>query len=283
MSIKDMTEFEQSLLTDEERSALEAGDAEDAAEATAEALPAGTTDEPVTEIVPEDDAGAADGEPAAEAADGEPAAEGELDADEAPSQRRDSFVMPEGEARDYKAELKALAKKFEDGEITTEEYSEQQSQIITDRAEANVARKVNDAQWSRDVKRFLRDNEQYKSPILYNALQAALEVVNKDTTSQDLDGDQLLEKAHRLVNKEFGQKPPAANTARTRPLPKPGEAEAKAIRSAPKTLADVPAADDAATGSDKYVHLDRLGGIELEQALAKMSEQDADAYLSARS
>jgi hypothetical protein len=204
--------------------------------------------------------------------------------------------MPEAGDRDFQAELtelgkqlQALAKQFEDGEITTQEFTAKQFEIWDARsrlsqaqAKAETAREINDAQWARDVKRFLRDNEQYKSPILYQALNAALTEVNKDPANVSLDGDELLEKAHGLVAKEFGVVPPRSVKPRTRPLPKPGEAEAKAIKAAPKTLADIPAADDASTGADRYVHLDRLDGIALEQALAKMTEAEAEAYLAGR-
>lgn len=300
MGIKGMTEFEESILTDNERAALEQGDADDAAAEAADDAPTGTPDAPVTEMVADDDKEEDEKAPAADAAE-PPASEGEVPAEEpaeeAPRARTDAFVMPESEARDYDAEaaelgkqILAIAKQLEDGEITMAEGTAKQFEIMAaqaklakDQAKAEMAREINDAQWGRDVKRFLRDNQQYKSPVLYSALNAALAEVNRDTANASLDGDELLERAHALVSKEFGVVPPKAGTPRARPLPKPGEAEAKAIKAAPKTLADVPSADDAATGADRYVHLDRLGGIDLENALSKMSDAESDAYLAGRS
>lgn len=43
---------------------------------------------------------------------------------------------------------------------------------------------------------------------------------------------------------------------------------------------DVPAADTADVGNDRFAHLDKLTGLKLEAAIAAMTEADKQAYLS---
>jgi len=275
-----MSDREKAILTDEERLALEDDEQEEGDEQPAAE---GTPDNPVTEMAPDEDDEEVGGEetPAAGKAeagaapgDAEPAAE--------EPQRRDqtTFVMPEGEPRDFAAELEELTKKFDDGEITTGEFAKQQAALIAAQTRAEIARDFNNAQWERDVRRFMRDHEQYaKSDVLYAALNAALTEVNKEDGAEKLDGDQILEAAHRRVMKEFGIVPPSANQA-VRRQAKPAEAEAKARRAAPKTLADIPAADEASTGADRFAHIDRLTGIEQENAIARMTPSEIEAWLA---
>jgi len=54
--------------------------------------------------------------------------------------------------------------------------------------------------------------------------------------------------------------------------PKPGETP-------PKTLGGLPAAADDDPAADEFSALDKLTGMELEQALNKLTPAQADAYL----
>lgn len=277
--IDDMSDAEKALLTDEERAALESDDE--------------GGDEPQDELEDKAEAPAAkeeeDEAPTEVKEEGEPAAVDEPDEDE--PRGGDLLLLPETQLSTINEEREAINKRladltrqFEDGEITTREFASGQQEAFTKLAEltkaeakAEFARDFNNAQWERDVRRFLRDNEQYRSPILYQALNAALAVVNKEEGAESLDGDQLLREAHKRVMKEFGQQPPPAAKG-ARPMPKNAEAEARARRAAPKTLAEVPAADDADVAGGKFSHLDRLSGMDYERALAKLSPEEAAAY-----
>ena len=49
----------------------------------------------------------------------------------------------------------------------------------------------------------------------------------------------------------------------------------------PKTLSDVPVADDAGTSKDKFADIDSMDGVELEAALANMTPEQEQEYLRA--
>lgn len=110
-------------------------------------------------------------------------------------------------------------------------------------------------------------------------MNAALDTVVKELANDDANADRpsswFLEEAHRQVKEQFNIK-----TA-TRDAPKPKiPARKPDLRSIPKTLADVPSAgsDDASTGDDEFAHLDKLEGLDLERAVAKMSEAQKERW-----
>lgn len=313
MAIKGMTEAEIAYLTPEERAALEDFDPDHDPDAEAKGDPDNNTPIVDEEVVDEPEAK----EPAKETKEEpeskktEPESEPEPGKEPDPKPRAEPFVpmLAEGEKRDYDKELEeirtarddeltALKKKFEDGDIAAEEYTQKQLVLITDAAEKRagiVADRRSQQQraefnaemrsqiWRHDLKRFLRDNDVYKSPIMQAALNRALEQEEEKEGGAALDNDTLLENAHREVLKVFGLKPkPEEAKPKGQPVPKPGEAEARANKIAPRTLAEVPAADDTPAGADPFVHLDNLDGIALERELAKLSETDQERYLSMR-
>ena len=71
------------------------------------------------------------------------------------------------------------------------------------------------------------------------------------------------------------EKAPAEKAGKKPVTPKP-----KAQRPTHQTLRDVPAADTADVGTDRFAHLDKLTGLKLEAAIAAMTEADKQAYLS---
>jgi hypothetical protein len=297
--IKDMSDAEKALLTPEERAALE--DGEEKVEAKDEA-----TDEagdkkdeaPVEDVSDElDEAGDKELDPNEEIEDPDAEAEAKTEAKteaetETKAEEKEEprggggFMIPEGESRDWGKELGELAKKFDAGDLTIEEFTAKQGDILTARANEEVSAKINEAIWKRDVSRFMSRHEQYaKSPILYAALNAALQREGSAKGADDLDGEVLLNRAHRAVMQEFGQRVDPAATAEPaarRPVGKPAEVEAKARAKAPKTLAEAPAADDVQPSDDRWAAIDKLDGMELEFALAKLSQDEAQKYLAGR-
>lgn len=307
MAIQGMTDKEVSMLTEEERAALE-DDAPDPAKVDDTAKKAalaggGTPDNPVLEMVDDGDLDAKaaadetdddDDEAAAAAAkkgDGDAATEGEEGkpaVTEPPVEARErQFVplLPVPTARDFDAEEVALVKKFEEGELTELEYSKAKRELSAAFSEAQHADKFNeavqDAVWLNEQRRFLKAHPEYKQGTpLYAALDCATRLEGKAEGAEELSGDELLERADKRVKADYGLKVPLPGVAPVAPK-KAGEEQAR--KNAPKTLGEgVPAADLADTGrGGRFAHLEQLDGLELENAIAKLSQADQDEYARA--
>lgn len=283
-----MSELELSILTDDERRALEDEDTpeeaaaraktnavDDAAAPTAVA-PATSGDAQVIETPPP----AASSPPTQDAA--APATE------EAPPATPDPFVarMPVGEAVDYDAKLGELSKRFEDGEVSTADYNKEMAALIEARTTAKMAAQFNasleEQLWQRGQDEFFGRHEQYtKSKALYGALSAEVSGIETERAEKKLpplSAGALLEQAHKNVMREFGQVPPAAQ-----PRAPSRAGHAPDLASVPITLGGIPPADEAETGADRFAALDKLADTNLEEyerQLAKLSPEDLDAYLS---
>jgi hypothetical protein len=272
---QDMSDAELSLLTPEERAALEDDD-----EPAVDPTLVGTAEEPVTEDV---SAELGDDEPETEAPAPTKAEEAAATAEAAPAKTRrsDDIVLEEGEKRDWDADLAGLAQKFDEGELTTTEFATQQAAIIRSQSKAETAAAINDAMWERAQRRFFNEHQQYKSTVMHAALAAALQEESKAEPGS-IDGEELLDRAHKRVSKEFGLKVDGTGSPKgSRPPVDPVAAQAKAAKSAPKTLAEVPAAsggDDE--GGGRWAALDNLTGLDLEYALAKLSDADQEKFLA---
>lgn len=299
------TDDELSMLTEEERAGLldeELVDPEEELDAPGASV---ETAEEVEARKPDEDPVGADEDAAAEAKKPETAAEaGEKTAEAATEAAAADTGVAESAApaqqaipryevpADAKDRLKAfddrldeLATKADDGEITFAEMRQQQREIERDRDELreqvlkqSLARDFGEANWfSRDVPGFLGDHPEYSAGSMRHTLLDS--TVRKLQSEADNPFDpSLLSRAHALIEKELGPAQGAKPTPA--PTPQPGQPG----RELPPSLAHVPASDiSEATDGGKYAHLDRLADSDpmaYEDALARMSDADRDAYLA---
>jgi hypothetical protein len=296
MSIEGMSDAEVSLLTPEERAALEdtttdAAQIDDAEKKAALAAEGDVIDdeEEAVEAAAAGDAGEAepaDAKVATDKAKAESTAKVDHAVDAEAKDRGFVLNMPTGEARDYDAEAAATVKKYEEGELEEATYhkimrdiSVAQSQFVN--AEA-INKAVQDGIWAHEQKRFFKTHGQYKQgSLLYAGLMQAVLLEGQIDGVDDLTGDELLERSHKRVMMEYGQNPPGATVVKDdTPPKKAGEDKARAM--APKTLGEIPAADLPDVGGDRFAHLDKLTGIPLENELAKFGSADEEAYLRTR-
>lgn len=293
-------------LTDEERAALAEDDG--AAAAT-------TTEEDATNA--EDAAAAEDTEDdsAAGAGDDAAAADAGADSDAAPGRddgepAADVSEQPEGQASqsapiliaeapaDADAKLADIATaksdlltKFDDGDITAKEYqaeldklNRQELDINLDLREAKLAEKMEQQrlqnEWVSTVNRFIEANPIYKpdtNPRLYRALDQEVKDLAVKPEAANWSGEKILQEAHKNLAAAFNLVDPASKQEKItkQPVPKPN---------LPPTLAKVPAAEGSETGNSKWGALDRMATTDplgYEEALAKMSDADRNAYLAA--
>jgi len=153
--------------------------------------------------------------------------------------------------------------------------------------------------WQFEISRFMHRVKQADS-VDYKAnrtLNAALDQAVKDLgNAKDKDGKLLhadkpgrwfLREAHKQVMKDIGREKPAADSEDAGA--KAGDKVAKEKEAAagrktdpkklPKTLARVPAADaDDAGGDPEFANLEGLEGLDLEDAVARMSPAQQDKW-----
>lgn len=205
--------------------------------------------------------------------------------------------LPEAAARDYKAEKAELRKQYDEGDLSQDEYDDKRDALSQAEASANLRADLNrataDAKWEAEMGIFFGQYPQFtEKPGLKAALDAHVAAIDVET-KHTLSGYALLQRARKAVNAELGLVPAATDDApagdkpasKTRPVPTADEATRRAMARAPKTLADVPSAEDSDAGQSKWAQLDALadkGGMEYEQALARLSAADYAEYGASR-
>lgn len=299
------------LLSDEERAAIENPEHSPEELAAMRAIAGEDNEEDEGEDGEQEDEG---GNPAPAASDnGHAAAEpaqaagqdtkGEADpaADLAADAQADAF------ATRYQADLPAdfdekigalaqesmeLAKQFKAGEIDFDEYHQKTADINARRDDLNTARikaeiaadmnaQSAEQQWVSTVKNF---NAQVAKEIDYAKDQAKageLDTFIKVFAAKPENADKpmrwFLDESHKCVKalhgigdaKPAGGDKQGANTVTTRKPP---------VAAAPKTLAQVPGSDGPGDLAGEFADLDNLEGMELEQAISRMSPAQRERY-----
>lgn len=277
-----LTEDEMEGLSDEERAALADEDDERA---------------PVEDDEPEDDVEEAD-EPEEDDEPEEAEEEPEVVAAKPETPDADPLFTPVYQAPavdDYAGRMAQIAEAsreiaagYEAGDFDLEEYQTRQRKLTEmewSLREANLKASLAAEQqqqslaqrWQWEQDRFFsaEPNRAYKEdPIVGAAFSTAVQALAANAAHDAKPMSWFLEEADRITRAKFRVGPETApdNVRQIR-----GKRPA-----APPTLAGIPSAAIPESGDpDEFSRLDRLGGMELERALAKMSEAEAHRYLTA--
>lgn len=307
------TEAELALLSDTEREALTATDVDD--ESLSEIA---GDDEEEGDDDPEEEGDDSEGDDAeeggSEGEQGDGAGEEQQEAEQEESAEELSLddippvhfipklsgdVLPEYQQRidqieaTKQAERDVLEDQFEAGEIDSKAYREAtraiDSALRTETRKIEAASQnaeINGQLWAAEQAAFFKANKTYTreaNPVLWGTLNQEVMRVANDPATSGLTGIQVLCLAKANVEKAFSAMFPGASkekAAAEKPGKKPVTPKPKAQRPNHQTLRDVPAADTADVGNDRFAHLDKLTGLKLEAAIASMSEADKQAYLS---
>lgn len=288
-------------LSDEERAALAGDDGEGEGNGAVDG-----DDDRNGDDGSNDDPGAADDGALAVAADAPGASTGDLEqvkddpgpgavADTTPPaefQPEFKASLPDGLAEkvtELDARTAELLEKFRAGSIELPDFMAQKSEIDNERLQLTLAQKQ--AEWAQSqnedvlVQRWEWEQERffahekagiYKDPIIMAALDASVKQLAVDPAHAKKPASFFLEEADRQIRKRFNMGA-AADTASGKQKPAP---KAPDLSNLPKTLASLPAAEMAETGSGgEFSYLDKLGGIELEAALRKLTPEQEARYL----
>ncbi len=231
-------------------------------------------------------------DPAAEAREGDgPSPQSEAAAPfvpqysaELPGDYAEQVAAMNGEARD-------LSERFRAGEIDVDEFSVAQAELQARREQLTAARikaeiaaemqsQTEEQQWARTVQQFVQS---VKTNIDYSEdkeKQADLDLFVRrladDPKNSDRPMDWFLREAHRRVQALHGVVPAAAA-----PAVAPDKRRAAPVGTIPKTLAQVPGSDGPGDVGDEFSDIDALEGLELEDALRKMTDSQRAKYAMA--
>ena len=176
-----------------------------------------------------------------------------------------------------------------DGELSHAEYDDKKDAIIVAeqalrelKLKSEIATEQNEqnaiARWNWEQDRFFGEdaNAVYKDKYLLAAFDAAVRDVAAKPENANQPGHWFLKEADKLVRSRF-------NTGEPKDAPKvetkPKDARRPDLSMVPKSLAHLPAAEIQQTGEvDEFAHIDRLKGVELEKAVARMSETERERY-----
>lgn len=187
----------------------------------------------------------------------------------------------------------AKFKEMMDGEITAEEYSKFESKYLRDR-DALGEERIGNVAWFKEVHHFkgvvLGEINYDADKEKFDAFDDWVKRLASNPKYADRDGRWYLEEAHRKVKLEFGidDKAIAADKGAKsdKDAGKPANKDqtrkkAPDLTKIPKTLGNLPSASDDGDDeeSGEFAHLNKLEGMDLERALAKMSKEQADRYL----
>lgn len=204
---------------------------------------------------------------------------------------------------DARAERKDLTQKFNDGELSEDDYNTGIDAILTREAEAKAeivnAQRISEQNkqaflndWYARTDRYMSANEDFKDPAVVDAFDTALKTVNGAQSYRNLSADARITLAHRMVVAEaeargITLKGPAAKEApKAAAEPKTTKAE-DGPRSDPRpdpvqTLSGVPNSAQNDPSNGRFAALDRdavTDPYRAEQAYKRMTPDEQAAWL----
>jgi len=284
------SEEDLATLSEEERNAITAddGDEEAQAETLAEAGDEDGEDDSAAESQAAEAASASDAAGTAADQDGQASEADPAGNDDAVADRT---FLPQYQAQlpdDFDEQVKSvetqkaeLLQQYRDGDIDPEELIEKQAELNDRAAElrelkikSEIATEHNkqtaEQRWQFEQDMFFEQekNKVYSEDIMLHAALNA-KVVELGNKHPDRSGTWVLTEADRQVREKF--------SGVQRPAEKPNRKPD--LAAVPKTLGGLPAAEQNETGTSEFAHLDKLTGMELENALAKLPEDQQQRYL----
>lgn len=181
------------------------------------------------------------------------------------------------------SELADIKSKFDSGDLSFDEYIDAKSaidrQIVKAELKAELAHEAAAKTWERSQKEFLGQHAYLReNDVVFGAFAMQVNKLLADPATASLSDADLLEKAKSRVDAAFGRHPAEPSKKDESPIRK-AKKEAADTSKAPRTLQGVPAAaqaDDVDGG--RFAYLDRLSGMELEAAVARLSPEDQSRW-----
>lgn len=187
---------------------------------------------------------------------------------------------------DIKAAKAEVTRKVEEGDLTygeadaeREKLNDQEYALRRDQDRYELSESTRQQQeknsWERDCNSFMDAHPEYgASKLRFQAINSLVVEMANDPANVGMTGQQLLNKAHETVVADLGVAPGAKNPPVAPKVPNKGVPIPEMTG-----IGKIPAAEANDISENRFAHLDRLKGLELEDALAKMPKADYDAYM----
>ncbi len=233
----------------------------------------------------QDQAGAASGDDSAgqgqeaAAADDQAATAADTQGEPVPSLVEQINASFEEKIKAADEEQAGLGKLVSDGDLTIEQYHVKNKELGDQKID--LMRQRDDAiAWQQATDTFYEhpDNADLRTPTRMAFMNATLKTMAEAGEFKGMDYLTMIATAGERLRQEIGLNVPQGATEDDN-KEKP-ERRGKKAPEIPKTLGDVPAADENLISDNKFAHLDRLQGEELEEAIARLSPIDQEAYLA---
>lgn len=287
------TDADDPLFSPEEVVKPQAGKQEEEEEEEQEALT------PEEEQAKADAAQAAADEAAKAQADADAAAEAAKAKEAEPAPPRAPMLVAEApedaEAKlaDIATKKAELADKFDDGDLTSKEFTAQMDALSKE--ERTLERAIDKAQIAQDLENqrltnermseinsFLKSVEIPHDPknLRFRVLDAAVRDVASDEANINLSATEVMQKAYDLCVSEGALAPKKAAADPAAKVDEP-EKPARTPINAPPTLANLPASEITNTEDNRFAYLNRITDPDKrEAAFAKLSVAEQEAYLA---
>lgn len=249
----------------------------------------------------DDDDGAGGNDNSAAAAAAETTAENKDEPAAKPDLREFQAELAVNPVENYDEKMKGisdqrndLATKLKDGAIELEEYLTKDRELQTEETDLRIQQKTADNNALQNLKiaeqRWMWQQEQffeaeknsiYKDPIMESALNTAVKNLASDPANANHTGMWFLTEGDRLVRERFNLGKPTEGGNGGDGKDKGGKDSRKPdLSEIPPTLGSLPAAEVTDTGTDEFSYLDKLSGMDLEAALARLTPEQTDRYLT---
>lgn len=192
-----------------------------------------------------------------------------------PQQQEDVQASP---LDDLNAELATIKQKFDDGDISIDEYIDERDRIsraiVKAELKAEIASDEVAKSWERSQSDFLKQNGYLReNDIVYDAFAMQVNKILQTPKSRSMTDEEVLAAAKQKVDAAFGRAPEPHKKSES-PVKK-AKAEAADTSRVPQSLRGIPVAEPHDVDGSKFAYLDKLSGVEFEAAIAKLSSDDA--------
>lgn len=179
---------------------------------------------------------------------------------------------------DLNAELATIKQKFDDGDISIDEYIDERDRIsraiVKAELKAEIASDEVAKSWERSQSDFLKQNEYLReNDIVYDAFAMQVNKILQTPKSRSMTDEEVLATAKQKVDAAFGRAPEPHKKSES-PVKK-AKSEAADTSRVPQSLRGIPVAEPHDVDGSKFAYLDKLSGVEFEAAIAKLSSDDA--------
>ena len=179
---------------------------------------------------------------------------------------------------DLNAELATIKQKFDDGDISIDEYIDERDRIsraiVKAELKAEIASDEVAKSWERSQSDFLKQNGYLReNDIVYDAFAMQVNKILQTPKSRSMTDEEVLTTAKQKVDAAFGRAPEPHKKSES-PVKK-AKSEAADTSRVPQSLRGIPVAEPHDVDGSKFAYLDKLSGVEFEAAIAKLSSDDA--------